>query len=259
MVPSPDMHGMGRRIPIALLAVALLAAGCVSPLSRSVEQKRIVDSGRYHLIPAVGLPEVRGVEGCGAQALAAVLAFEDRGLDAAGLAEALPWHDRGATPVDLLLAARDRGFTARIARGSWEDLDDNMRQGRPVVVMFDAAPAMWSSGSRIQIRKIMHWSVVSGIAEDGSSVLLAGQRGRVHVVRRDDFLRRWARSDCCMIVVAGGNEDSWSHFRSENDSWSLNAAARRPGSPPGRSWAAWPRPRACGPGTAGGCAPRTPR
>ncbi len=201
MVPSAVMQGMGRRVPIALLAVAMHSAGCVSPISRSVDQKWVADSGRYRLVAGVSVPQVRGVEGCGAQALATVLAFEDPRLDAATLAEELPWHDQGATPVDLLLAARDRGFTARIARGSWEDLDASLDMGRPVVVMFDAAPAMWTSGSRIQIRRIMHWSVVSGIAEDGSSVLLAARRGRVHVVRRDDFLRRWARSDCCMIVV----------------------------------------------------------
>jgi ABC-type bacteriocin/lantibiotic exporter with double-glycine peptidase domain len=201
MVLSPAVHERDTKILSAVIGVAILSAGCVSPISRSVDQEWIVDSGRYRLVAGVSVPEVRGVEGCGAQALAAVLAFEDPRLDAGTLAEELPWHDQGATPVDLLLAARHRGFTARIARGSWENLEDSLRAGRPVVVMFDAAPAMWTSGSRIQIRKIMHWSVVSGIAEDGSAVLLAGRRERVHVVRRDDFLRRWARSDCCLIVV----------------------------------------------------------
>jgi hypothetical protein len=185
----------------AIVAAALLPAGCVSPLSRSVEQERLAGTARYRLVPGVDVPEVRGVQGCGAQALAAALAFGTPGFDAAALAEELPWHDRGATPVDLLLAARERGHAAQVARGSWETLDGSVGRGRPVLVMFDAAPAMWASGSGIQITKNLHWSIVIGAALDGTSVVLGGRRGRAHVVARDDFLRRWAKSDCCMIAV----------------------------------------------------------
>ena len=145
------------------------------------------------------MPKVRGVSGCGAQALAAILAFDDPEIDPAALAEALPWHDEGATPVHLLLEARRRGREATIASGSPDDLAEQIGAGRPVLVMIDAAPEVRTLLARIPTTPVMHWSVVSGVALDGEHVLLAAPASHHHIVDRADFLRRWARSDYCLI------------------------------------------------------------
>ncbi len=186
----------------ALLVVLLFCGtGCQTPLMRSVPETTLQQRGDFDLVTGVNLPEVRGVEGCGAQALAAVLAFDDPGLDATALGEELPWHDEGATPVDLLLVARDRGCTARVARGTWEALVTEVQRDRPVLVMLDSALAVPTLFGPIPTPRVMHWAVVSGVARDDSQMLLAAPRERHFVVHREDFMRRWSTSAYCMIVV----------------------------------------------------------
>ena len=114
-------HRTARGVIVAVLAptTVLALAGCFSsPLIGSEPEMALIASGEYELIESLNVPHVRGADGCGAQALATVLAHGDDNVDAAQLAEELPWHDLGATPIDLLLAARSRGREARIASGS---------------------------------------------------------------------------------------------------------------------------------------------
>jgi ABC-type bacteriocin/lantibiotic exporter with double-glycine peptidase domain len=194
--------GRSKRSAALLPAVAALAlcSGCFSPFYRSVEEQRLRLTGDYKILPGLVVPAARGPDGCGAQALAAVMAFHDPGLDPAALADELPWHDAGATPVDLLLAARDRGFDARVARGTWAAVAENVRQGRPSIVMVDASPEVRTL-FRFSTPKLMHWSVVAGMAADETQVLLGARGLEYHVAERDDFLKRWERSANCLIVV----------------------------------------------------------
>jgi predicted double-glycine peptidase len=195
--------GISRRG--AAFAVGLAAsaggAGCYSPLARSVDEQSLQRSGDYAIVTGLDVPPTRGPDGCGAQALATVLACADPDPGAGALAEALPWHDEGATPVDLLLAARDRGFEAKISHGSWAEIAEHVGRGVPLLVMVDAAPEFRLPLFHIPFPKRMHWSVVSGVAADGSQVLLAARGHRHHVVGRDDFLKRWSRSANCTIRV----------------------------------------------------------
>ncbi|MHC5114238.1 MAG: hypothetical protein ACYTGP_07405 [Planctomycetota bacterium] len=188
------------RARLAILALLLLCSGCASPLLSATPLERL-PAQDYDLIEDVAVPEVRGVAGCGAQALAAALARGASDLDAAALAEELPWHDEGATPVDLLLEARRRGATARIARGAWDDLVAGTARGEAMLVMFDAAVEIRTFTSTIPASPALHWSMVGGVAHDGSRVLLATTKRRYHVVGREEFLRRWEPTAYCLISL----------------------------------------------------------
>jgi predicted double-glycine peptidase len=194
--------GWSRRSAALLVAMAALGSctGCFSPFQRSVDEQRLQLMGDYEIVPGLVVPSARGPDGCGAQALASVMAFGDPGLDPAAVADELPWHNEGATPVDLLLAARQRGFDARIASGTWEAIVENVRKGCPSLVMVDAGPEVRTL-FRFSTPKRMHWSVVAGIAADESQVLLGARDRAYYVAARDDFLARWRKSDCCLIVV----------------------------------------------------------
>jgi predicted double-glycine peptidase len=181
--------------------ITCILPGCISPLSFSASESTLIDAGDYIIVPGIDVPKVRGISGCGAQALAAILAFDDPEVDPAALAEALPWHDEGATPVHLLLEARRRGREATIARGAIDDLRKEVRAGRPALVMIDASPEVRTLFSRIPTTKVMHWAVVTGVALDGGRVLLAAPGARHHIIERADFQRRWAQSNCCLIRV----------------------------------------------------------
>ena len=184
------------------LAAAVCGAGCYSPFNFTFDEQRLLSKGKHAIVTGLDVPEARGPDGCGAQALAVVLVFNDPALNARELADELPWHTEGATPVDLLLAARDRGFEAKITRGSWEAIADSVEHGRPLLVMVDAAPEIRTLLLRIPMPRMMHWSVVSGVADDGSEVLLAARGHRHHVLGRDVFLKRWSKSANCTIRVS---------------------------------------------------------
>jgi hypothetical protein len=173
------------------LAAALCGTGCYSPFNFTFDEQRLLDKGDHVLVAGLDVPEARGPDGCGAQA-----------LNASAIADELPWDTDGATPVDVLLAARDRGFEAEIIRGSWEAITADVERGRPPLVMVDAAPEIRTLLLRIPTPKVMHWSVVSGVAADGSQVLLAARNHRHHVVDRDEFLKRWSKSAECTIRVS---------------------------------------------------------
>ncbi|MCZ6837292.1 MAG: hypothetical protein O7G85_16070 [Planctomycetota bacterium] len=185
-----------------LLIPLISLASCHSPINMSYHESGLVASGKYDLISGIDLPEVTGVAGCGAQALAAVMAYMDETQDASLMAQELPWHEAGATPIDVLLEARGRGFQAKIFKGDFESLARLSQHEQPVLVMLDAGYEVRWFLSRYDMPKLMHWAVVSGVARDGQSVLLAAKDGRHHKVERMDFERRWARSDHCLIEIS---------------------------------------------------------
>ncbi len=184
-----------------IMLMAGFAAGCHSPIAVSRSERGLVATGEYHIIPDIDLPKVRGVEGCGAQALAASLTFLDKKIDPKILAEELPWHDYGATPVELLLEARRRGYKAKIASGTWEQLAGLVENEATLLVMFDAGYEVKWFFSTHELPRVMHWGLVSGIAKNDSRILLAAMNERHHVVSRDEFERRWAKSEMCLIII----------------------------------------------------------
>ncbi len=202
------MNAIARllRVGVVVHAIVLLS-GCASPLMRSAPEAELVASERWRLIRNIDAPPVAGVSGCGAQALAAVLAFDDPGADADVLAAELPWRDIGATPVDLLLEARRRGREATIHAGDWSMLETAVQEGRPLLVMFDVSPQVRTITRRIPTATVMHWGVVSGVKDDGSAVLVAAELARHHIVPREEFMRRWSTGGCCMIAVSDGEPE----------------------------------------------------
>lgn len=191
-----------------LVALTLLcASGCYSPWMRSEPEAALVASGQYDIITELDIPEVKGLEGCGAQALAAVLAFSDSSLDAGRLAADLPWHDEGGDPVALLLEARRRGFDATIHRGDWDMLAQAITRTQPGLVMVDSGLEVRTLSGSLDMPAVMHWAVVSGMAADRSRLLIGAPSDRHHIIPREQFLHRWSKSDFCLILVGpSGNE-----------------------------------------------------
>jgi hypothetical protein len=194
---------------ITWIIAAMVGVGC-SPLQRSVSEADIIKADRHVLVEGIDVPKTRGPNGCGSQALGAMIAFAisggvegGAGLTAKSVADELPWHDEGATPVDLLLAARGRGCEAVLARGTIEALKSSIESGRPILVMLDAGLEVRSLvfGFRYPTPKVMHWAVVSGVASDDSQILLAAEKRRHSIASAEDFTRRWEQSDFCMISI----------------------------------------------------------
>lgn len=146
------------------------------------------------------LPPRVGGEGCGSQALAAALAAFDSSIDAKTLSEELPWRDHGATIIELVAAARSRGFRVAIAKGSLERLESALKQGHVPLVLFDVQTQVWSILGWIDSRQRLHWAVVSGVSDQ--DILFAGT-GTSYLTSRALFDERWQASSRCMLIVQG--------------------------------------------------------
>jgi ABC-type bacteriocin/lantibiotic exporter with double-glycine peptidase domain len=200
------MGSARERLTGAAIAAALTVAltGCRSPLGKPVAEARLADGEGYTLVRGLEAPKARGPAGCGAQALATVYVSLDPDADPQAESEALPWHEVGATPVELLLAARARGHQAVLSKGDWDSLHSEVARGRTPIVMLDASRQVWAPWGWFDTgNRLYHWGVVSGVgAGEKQRVLLAAEGGRHHVMTRDLFEKRWSRTAHCMIVVS---------------------------------------------------------
>lgn len=143
---------MGGPARAGLSVFALLwAAGCVSlaPRSRTPSSEARVVPG----MPLASFDEDR----CGPGSLALVLSAHGTTHTARELEPLLPDQPgRGVLSVDMLLAARARGFDAALVAGSAAALRDELDAGRPAILMLRLLDA---PGSR---RDVYHYVVVDG-------------------------------------------------------------------------------------------------
>ena len=193
------------RCMLLLLALSVLPGCLMSPLGRPQSGDAIQAGRAVHLVGDLSLPRVSGIAGCGSQALACALnhAAPDRFPNAETLAADLPWHDEGATPIDILLEARSRGAQATIYRGDRWRLAEHLMRGHAILVMLNASPVVRTLTGSIQTTRVMHWAVVSGMRRDASEIMLAAEGGRHAPMPRDSFMSRWRASDYCMVVITG--------------------------------------------------------
>lgn len=202
------MLNLFRVVCLAAVSVAYIVAcsGCADPLRHVVNEKRVSQTSEYTVIDGLDVPNTKDENACGAQALATVVAYYDNSRDSQVVFEAIPF--RAANAIHILLAARSMGYDAKVARGTWDLLEKKTREDVPTLVMFDRALEVWQPVTDVEIPKRPHWGVVSGVATDGKSVLLAAPNGKHSVVDRELFLKRWERCDFCAVTVRPHDEVS---------------------------------------------------
>jgi ABC-type bacteriocin/lantibiotic exporter with double-glycine peptidase domain len=179
----------------------LVLAGCRGPLRHSLPEERVLESREYMLTTDIHVPQGNGPAGCGAQALGAAMGRLDPARDPKVECDKLPWEQRGATPVDVLLAARHEGFRAKVVKGDWALVSREPDASTMILVLFDSSVEVWSVLGYRHVPPVFHWSVVSGASKDGKSLLLAGMGSRHYLVGRELFEKRWAEADNCAILV----------------------------------------------------------
>lgn len=196
-----------RPTRIALGAIALLLAGCRSPLAHTVRTQDLAGRAGATLVDHADLPAARGNEGCGSQALAVALARFDPSLEPQALSDSLPWHDRGATVVDLIVEARKRGYRVSLHKGTLGLVRAAVQAGHVALVLLDVQTEVWTLAGWTPSRTRMHWGVVGGVVEGRApskgQVVLAGRRGTSYLVEEALFEARWSKSGRCMVVVEG--------------------------------------------------------
>src|SRR5437867_12253217 len=76
-----------------------------------------------------------GVESCGAGSLSTVLQHYGDPTSMQDWDTALPKTRGGVLTIDMLLAARKKGFDAQLVTGTPDDVSAELAAGRPVILM----------------------------------------------------------------------------------------------------------------------------
>ena len=121
---------------------------------------------------------------CGPASLAGVLNFYGEGVTPDQIARAI-FRDniRGTVTLDMVLYARDRGFSAKWYSGSPNDIQSAVDEGVPLIVMIDLGFGNLSK---------YHYMVVIGYGMEG--IIVNSGKMREKCMAWDSFLSRWMRT-----------------------------------------------------------------
>ena len=202
------MGGGGRAVALcALLLAGVHLLGCA-------DATRYVGVGLNEKAFIIeGVPSIRqGPElSCGPACLASVAVYWTHEIPP-NLCEALaPYQKNDTSATELCAAAKTAGLDAFAFCGTLEDLEINVRKGRPVIVMAYcgaiAEPAI-SPPYYPTIKRLLydlwppkHWTVVIGTVGDDWFVIQDPAAGR-YQVRKDRLLSGWRRNNCAMVLLA---------------------------------------------------------
>ena len=133
--------------------------------------------------------------GCGSAALAMVIAYWQRqfpaipsdAADAGRIQQSLYSAEaRGIYARAMQRYLEQHGFRVFMFRGQWQDLEQHLAKGRPLIVCLGGKPR--------------HYVVAAGI--DGETVAVNDPAGRkLERIDRAGFQKRWAEAGCWTLLA----------------------------------------------------------
>lgn len=160
-------------------ATSLLLASCVTWTPRS---QRV--SPAATTIPDMPMQKW-GIESCGPASLSTVLQHYGDPLTMADWEAKLPKTRGGVMSIDLVLAARQRGFDAQLVTGTPETVAAELREGRPVILMLQVVD---SPGREYDF---FHFVVADGIDPDRHLIRTQFGDGKARWVTFDRLAKPW--------------------------------------------------------------------
>jgi predicted double-glycine peptidase len=158
-----------------------------------------------------GLPPIRQNKqyACGPACVAAVAAYWGVGLTE--FKSRCPVTPRDTTASDLKVMAEALGLRAFVVEASFADLEDNLRQGRPVIVMITQPPdpmmrqagVIGAMGLALSehLTHPPHWVVVLGCA-GGKEVIIHDPASGLLQVKREIFEKWRKRMGNVSVLIA---------------------------------------------------------
>lgn len=152
-------------------------------------------SASAKVIPDVPLQKW-DIESCGAGSLSAVLQHYGDTTSMDEWDRSLPKTRGGVLSIDLVLAARQKGFDARLVTGTRATVERELLDGRPVILMLQVIQAPGKSYD------FFHYIVLDGI--DTAAQLVRVQFGdrKVRWIHLDRLESAWEGGGHAQIVIA---------------------------------------------------------
>jgi len=140
-------------------------------------------------------------DGCGSAAISMVLQYwnargarvEPQRADAGAIQKQLYSRKaRGIYASDMESYLKDSGFRVFRLEGEWNDLQDQLKQGRPLIVSLQP-------GSD---KAVLHYVVVTGIDWQSGAVFINDPaRGKLLRIERADFEKKWRPKRNWMLLA----------------------------------------------------------
>jgi hypothetical protein len=174
---------------LLLLLTPLMLSGCVfwTPRSLTPSSSAVVLTH----VPA----ETWDITSCGAGALSAVLRHHGDPTTMAEWDRALPKIRGGVLSVDLLIAARERGFDARLVSGDSALVEEEVRAGRPVIVMLQVIQAPGRGYD------FFHYIVIDGFDPQRRLFRALFGDGRGRWIAPDRIEQAWRATKHALITI----------------------------------------------------------
>jgi len=180
----------------AFIALGALG-GCYAGTARAVSAHQIAADPGWVVVPRVSLVRQAGPSDCGAAALAMVLDYWQRPMSVGAIdarnPEAVMHGWRAGQLRDL---ARERGLQSFVVSGGFNDIDHEIRQGRPVVV---------GVIKRYGDKPLAHYEVVIGIHNEKRRILTLDPADGWREDSLEGFAREWAPTQRVTLVFLPGS------------------------------------------------------
>lgn len=179
------------RRTLQLLAVTLLVAttSCVAWTPRSLRTSP-------QAIVLEPMPvQSWGIQSCGAGALSSVLQHHGDPLTMAEWDERLPRTRGGVMSVDMIIAARQRGFDAELLTGDRKLVETELEAGRPVILMLQVIQAPGRGYD------FFHYVVVDGIDRSRDLVRVQFGEGKPRWTTIERLDSSWKGGGRAAIVI----------------------------------------------------------
>jgi len=148
------------------------------------------------------VPYVKQTEdGCGSAAISMLLQYwnahggtiESPRADATAIQKQLySREDHGIRASDMVSYLKESGFRVFPLNGDWNDLLEQLKQGRPLITSLQPGSA----------KSPLHYVVVTGIDwQNGAVFLNDPARGKLLRVAREDFEKQWRPNRNWMLLA----------------------------------------------------------
>jgi ABC-type bacteriocin/lantibiotic exporter with double-glycine peptidase domain len=190
---------MPRALAISLMAGLAAALGCAGGALRGP-----VAADRVQLdVPYYADDSHRA----GPSTLASVLTYWDSPTEPKDLGRELSLERfKGAMPVDLLLAAHQRGMQARSFQATVQDVRNELKLGHPVLAYLRLGSALWSSPRFV---------VITGFDDDRGGFSVHADQGS-RFVPYGAFMSKWQKTGRWAILVLPAGEPTMSDRSARN-------------------------------------------
>jgi len=142
-----------------------------------------------------------GIESCGAGSLATVLQHYGDATSLQQWDASLPKTRGGVMTVDMLIAARQKGFDAQLVTGTPELIANELRNGRPVILMLQVVDAPGHNYD------FFHYIVADGIDSDRGLIRTQWGDRQARWVSLDRLDKPWSGGGHAAILIHPRTKD----------------------------------------------------